>query len=420
MSRRTWVVVGFVAAAALVAALVAGMAASSHREAGTSIMLAKKAGGEAVKDRAGISNEGPESTYEAEQAATRAYPGDTIPASAQSNSASTFNALNKKGGKKGDVAVDRPAGGEVSGRSRPVPGRRQALHGVGPRDGSGDRRLQERQQVLAVPRRRRRRCLGRRRRTTAADGHWKFVSGSFGTNAIGALLVDPADPSGDTVYAGTGEPNASADSEAGLGIYKSTDGGDTWSFVPGSEVFRDRAIGALAFDKDHNLLVGLASAIRGVSSVSSGGAIGCNTPTTPPGCNVRGLYRQTGATFTRIFTSVAGGLATRGVTDVELDPWNSSTIYLASFQQGVWRSLDNGATWTQIKTRAERGAEHRPRAVLARQARRAGRRGCTSGSATRARERRPLLPHRRRGRRGGVHRHDDAAEPRLLHRAVLV
>ena len=101
MSRRTWVVVGFVAAAALVAALVAGMAASSHREAGTSIMLAKKAGGEAVKDRAGISNEGPESTYEAEQAVTRAYPGDAIPASAQSNSASTFNALNKKGGKKG-------------------------------------------------------------------------------------------------------------------------------------------------------------------------------------------------------------------------------------------------------------------------------------------------------------------------------
>ena len=129
------------------------------------------------------------------------------------------------------------------------------------------------------------------------------MSGSFGTNAIGALLVDPADPSGNTVYAGTGEPNASGDSEAGLGIYKSTDGGDTWTFVPGSDVFRDRAIGALAFDKDHNLLVGLTSAIRGVSSVSSGGAIGCNTPTTPPGCTVRGLYRQTGATFTRIFTS---------------------------------------------------------------------------------------------------------------------
>ena len=44
------------------------------------------------------------------------------------------------------------------------------------------------------------------------------------------------------------------------------------------------------------------------------------------------------------------GVATRGVTGVELDPWNPSTIYLASFQQGIWRSLNNGATWTQIKS----------------------------------------------------------------------
>ena len=72
MSRRAWVVVGVVAAAALVAALVAGMAASSHRDAHTNILLAKKAGGEAVKDLAGVANEGPESTWEAEQAAARA------------------------------------------------------------------------------------------------------------------------------------------------------------------------------------------------------------------------------------------------------------------------------------------------------------------------------------------------------------
>ena len=53
---------------------------------------------------------------------------------------------------------------------------------------------------------------------------WKFLSGSFGTNAIGTLvLVDGV------LYAGTGESHASGDSEAGLGIWKSTDGGDTWT-----------------------------------------------------------------------------------------------------------------------------------------------------------------------------------------------
>src|SRR5437868_949159 len=51
---------------------------------------------------------------------------------------------------------------------------------------------------------------------------WEFISGSFATNAIGTLTIDPSNPTGNTIYAGTGEPNASGDSEAGFGIYKST------------------------------------------------------------------------------------------------------------------------------------------------------------------------------------------------------
>ena len=58
--------------------------------------------------------------------------------------------------------------------------------------------------------------------------NWTFVSGSFATNAIGTLTYDAAH---NTLYAGTGEPNASGDSEAGFGIYKSTDGGNTWTHL---------------------------------------------------------------------------------------------------------------------------------------------------------------------------------------------
>src|SRR6266516_1751171 len=57
---------------------------------------------------------------------------------------------------------------------------------------------------------------------------WTFVSGSFATNAIGTLTYDAATS---TLYAGTGEPNASGDSEAGFGIYKSTDNGNTWTHL---------------------------------------------------------------------------------------------------------------------------------------------------------------------------------------------
>ncbi len=173
--------------------------------------------------------------------------------------------------------------------------------------------------------------------------NWQFVSGSFGINAIGSLLIDPADPTGNTVYAGTGEPNASGDSEAGVGIYKTTDGGQTWALVPGSDKFFQRAIGQMDFDNAGNLLVPIASSVRGVSSVTSGasssGATGHPLPT-------RGLYRQTGATFTRIFTSAP----VRGSTTVKVDPTHPGVIYINDFSRGVWRSIDNGTSFTQIKT----------------------------------------------------------------------
>jgi hypothetical protein len=78
---------------------------------------------------------------------------------------------------------------------------------------------------------------------------WKFVSGSFASNAIGSIVLDLNDPTGNTIYAGTGEANASADSEAGVGIYKSTDGGDTWALLGSSgSIGYGRAIASIAID----------------------------------------------------------------------------------------------------------------------------------------------------------------------------
>jgi hypothetical protein len=176
--------------------------------------------------------------------------------------------------------------------------------------------------------------------------NWRFVSGGFGINAIGSLLIDPKDASGNTLYAGTGEPNASGDSEAGVGIYKTTDGGQTWTLVPGSDIFFQRAIGQMAFDNAGNLLVPIASAIRGVSSVTSGAS---SSAATGHPLATRGLYRQTGATFTIIRPIVAVATA-RGSTTVQVDPTHAGVIYVNEFSRGIWRSNDNGATWAQIKT----------------------------------------------------------------------
>ncbi len=178
----------------------------------------------------------------------------------------------------------------------------------------------------------------------AGSPRWEFVSGSFATNAIGSLLVDPNDSTGKTLFAGTGEPNVSADSEAGMGIYKSTDGGDTWTLLAGSAQFQGRAVASLAIQPDGSILAGIARAVRGISSVISGGVVTNNPPFTP-----FGVYRSTdgGATFTNIFPQ--GVLTVRGTNEVRVDPNNPAVLYAALLGAGVWRSVDNGANWTQIK-----------------------------------------------------------------------
>ena len=174
--------------------------------------------------------------------------------------------------------------------------------------------------------------------------NWDFISGSFGTNAIGSLLLDPGDRSGNTLYAATGEENASGDSEAGVGIYKTTDGGDHWSLVPGSDVFFQRSIGQMALDSAGNLLVPIGSGVRGVSSVSGGSL---SSGSTDHALATRGLWRQTGATFTLLWPSPP---PVRGSTTVAVDPTHGGILYVNAFQQGIWRSTNNGAAFTQIFT----------------------------------------------------------------------
>jgi len=168
--------------------------------------------------------------------------------------------------------------------------------------------------------------------------NWRFISGSFASNAIGTIVIDPTDHSGRTIYVGTGEPNASGDSEAGMGIYKSTNGGDSWSLVPGSTFAQGRAISSIVIDPSNHstMYVGTTRAVRGVSSVTGGS--GANNPGFAP----FGLYKSSngGTTFSFVWD---GNATLRGVNHVELDPSNASIVYAAAYQQGIWRSQASAA-----------------------------------------------------------------------------
>jgi len=218
----------------------------------------------------------------------------------------------------------------------------------------------------------------------ASPPTWTFVSGSFATNAIGTLTYDATT---NTLYAGTGEPNASGDSEAGFGIYKSTDRGHTWTQLAANTsvpamptscgdapaytgpAFNGRAISSIVVSGS-TMYVGSTRAVRGVSSVTGG------TVSLAPGLPPFGLWKSTdgGANFTllnaegicinSLLEGDAGRIqssfgASRGVNHIEFDPnyATNTTFYAAAFPRadltgggGVWRSTDDGGTFTQIYT----------------------------------------------------------------------
>jgi len=173
----------------------------------------------------------------------------------------------------------------------------------------------------------------------ASSPSWTFQSTNFGTNAIGALTYDPASK---TLYAGTGEPNASGDSEAGVGIYASTNNGSKWTLLPGSPAaMKARSISTILVDPSHpgTLYVGTTRGVRGVSAVT-GGSVSLAPDAAP-----WGLWKTTdgGNSFAEVWN---GNGSLRGVNHVAMD--SHGTIYAAAFGQGIWRSSDGGSTWEQV------------------------------------------------------------------------
>jgi len=175
------------------------------------------------------------------------------------------------------------------------------------------------------------------------------TDGFVQTGSVGAIAVAPSDP--DVIYIGMGEACLRSNFSHGDGVYKSLDAGATWTHLGLAD---SRQIGRIAIHP-HDSNTAFVAAL--------GDPFGPNRE--------RGLFRTRdgGTTWEKVLFVDD----TTGAVDVVIDPVNPRNVY-ASFWpvyrrpweiysggngSGPYKSVDGGSTWTELKNGLPTGIKGR-------------------------------------------------------------
>ncbi|HTX55727.1 MAG TPA: hypothetical protein VMD47_01350 [Candidatus Acidoferrales bacterium] len=178
-------------------------------------------------------------------------------------------------------------------------------------------------------------------RSTDYGIHWQNITDGKipGTaTSIGAIAVAPSNPK--IIYFGTGESDIRGDFDTGVGIFKSTDAGQTWHYAGLTDTHQ---ISSLVIDpRDPNV----------VYATSMGHVFAPNSE--------RGVFKTTdgGKTWKKILYIDDN----TGANNIVMDPRNSSVLYATMWQayrkpwimvsggpgSGLYKTTDAGAHWTKI------------------------------------------------------------------------
>jgi photosystem II stability/assembly factor-like uncharacterized protein len=182
-------------------------------------------------------------------------------------------------------------------------------------------------------------------KTTDGGNTWKPIFEKEPDASIGDIALAPSNPN--VVWVGTGEGNIRNDVVNGHGIYRSTDAGRSWSFMGLGGVGQ---IARVVVDPSNPDRVFVA-------------AVGHAWAPNPD----RGVFRTTdgGRTWSKVlFVNDSTGAA-----DIVMQPGNPKVLFAATWQvrrfpwelvdggrgSAIWRSIDGGDTWTRLTTGIPRG-----------------------------------------------------------------
>jgi photosystem II stability/assembly factor-like uncharacterized protein len=176
-------------------------------------------------------------------------------------------------------------------------------------------------------------------RTDNAGTTWKPVFDEHGSYSIGCITMDPENSN--VLWVGTGENNSQRSVSFGDGVYRSLDGGQSWTNMGLGE---SEHIGMIAIDPRDSRVVYVAA--QGPLWRSGGD---------------RGLYKTTnsGATWERILHISDD----TGVNEVHLDPRDPDVVYASAYQRrrhvwtlinggpesAIYKSTDAGETWRELE-----------------------------------------------------------------------
>ncbi|MGA8839944.1 MAG: hypothetical protein WB491_05570, partial [Candidatus Aquilonibacter sp.] len=176
--------------------------------------------------------------------------------------------------------------------------------------------------------------------STNAGRTWNPIFDNQDIGSIGAIAVAPSDVK--TIYVGSGEADMRSDIAYGNGMYKSTDGGKTWTHIGLEDT---RQIGAVVVDpRDANV----------VYVAALGHQYGPNAE--------RGVFKTIdgGKTWNKVLYKDEN----TGAISLSMDPQHPDTVYAALWQtrrppwntyppsngpgSGLYKTTDGGKSWTQL------------------------------------------------------------------------